>query len=110
MRNFKDAIPPQGKANKRVINGTEQDISFPAGWQDGTVINRDALMAIQGFDNVVTEFNPDGSISETNALGEVCKTEFLPDGSIRETFTANGQQMIHVTTFASDGSIIEEVQ
>lgn len=110
MRNFKDAIPPQGKANKRVINGTEQDISFPAGWQDGTVINRDALMAIQGFDNVTTVFNADGSISETNALGEVCLTEFLPGGSIRETFTANGQQMIHITSFMPSGEIVEVVQ
>lgn len=110
MRNFKDAIPPSGKANKRVINGTEQTISFPDGWQDGTVINRDALMAIQGFDNVTTVFNADGSISETNALGEICKTEFLPDGSIRETFTANGQQMIKITTFNADGSITEVIQ
>lgn len=110
MRNFKDAIPPAGKGSVRVIDGTEKNINFPAGWQDGTVINRDALMAIQGFDNVTTVFNSDGSISETNALGEVCLTEFLPDGSIRETFTANGQQMIHVTSFEDDGSIVEVVQ
>lgn len=109
MRNFKDAIPPSGKANKRVINGTEQTISFPNGWQDGTVINRDALMAIQGFDNVTTTFDQYGNILERNGLGETLYTEF-PNGNIRETFTANGQQMIKITTFNADGSISEVIQ
>lgn len=110
MRNFKDAIPPQGKGSVRVIDGTEKDISFPDGWQDGTVVNRDAMMAIQGFDNVVTTFNADGSITETNGLGETCVTTFNADGSITETFTANGQTMIHKTIFNSDGSISEVIQ
>lgn len=110
MRNFKDAIPPQGKGSVRVIDGTEKDISFPDGWQDGTTVNRDAMMAIQGFDNVVTTFNTDGSITETNALGETCVTVFNADGSITETFTAGSQQMIHKTIFNSDGSISEVIQ
>lgn len=110
MRNFTDAVPPAGKGSVRVIDGTEKYISFPDGWQDGTVINRDALMAIQGFDNVTTTFNADGSITETNGLGETCTTVFNSDGSITETFSAGGQQMIHKTTFNSDGSISEVVQ
>lgn len=107
MRNFKDAIPPQGKGSVRVIDGTEKDISFPEGWQDGTIVNRDALMAVQGFENVTTAFNDDGSISETNALGEVCVTTFNADGSITETFTAGVQTMIKTTYFDADGKIRE---
>lgn len=109
MRNFKDAIPPAGKGSVRVIDGTEKAISYPDGWQDGTVINRDALMAIQGFDNVTTTFDQYGNILETNAQGETLYTEF-PNGNIRETFTANGQQMIKITTFNADGSISEVIQ
>ena len=37
--------------------------------QDGTDINRAALMAIQGFETRSTVFNADGSFTETNALG-----------------------------------------
>lgn len=110
MRNFKDAIPPQGKGSVRTIDGAEKTIGFPDGWQDGTVVNRDAMMAIQGFDNVTTTFNTNGSITETNGLGETCVTTFNADGSITETFTANGQTMIHKTIFNSDGSISEVVQ
>lgn len=107
MRNFKDAIPPQGKGSVRVIDGTEKNISFPDGWQDGTVVNRDALMAIQGFDNVTTTFNADGSITETNALGETCVTVFNADGSITETFTAGAQVITKTTYFDASGDIRE---
>lgn len=110
MRNVTDAIPPAGKASKRLIDGSEKDIAFPEGWQDGTIVNRDLLMAMQGFDNVVTTFNPDGSITETNAQGETCVTTFNADGSITETFSAGQQQMVHKTVFNSDGSISEVVQ
>ena len=110
MRNFKDAIPPAGKGSVRVIDGTEKAISFPDGWQDGTVINRDAMMAIQGFDNVVTTFNADGSITETNALGETCVTVFNADGSITETFTAGTQTIIKKTNFLQNGNIEEVLQ
>lgn len=109
MRNFTDAIPPIGKGGVRVIDGAEKTIAFPNGWQDGTIVNRDIMMAVQGFDNVTTVFNEDGSITETNALGEVCTTTFNADGSITETFVANGQTMIKQTIFEPSGAIREEV-
>lgn len=109
MRNVTDAIPPAGKASKRLIDGSEKDIAFPEGWQNGTTVNRDLLMAMQGFDNVTTTFDQYGNILETNGKGETLYTEF-PNGNIRETFTANGQQMIKITTFNPDGSISEVIQ
>lgn len=106
MRNFKDAIPPQGKGSVRVIDGTEHGIGFPAGWQDGTIVNREIMMAIQGFDNVTTTFDQYGNVLERNSHGETLYTEF-PRGNIRETFSANGQTIVKLTTFNEDGSITE---
>ena len=42
----------------------------------GTDINRENLMAIQGFISKTTEFNSDGSIIETNSKGEKKITVF----------------------------------
>lgn len=76
--------------------------------KDGTPINRDNLMAIQGFIANNTVFNADGSITETNAKGEVLTTVFNEDGSITETFV--GEKTITKTTiFNSDGSISEVI-
>lgn len=75
--------------------------------QDGTPINREAMMAIQGFIGNTIVFNPtDGSIVETNSLGQTKTTVFNIDGSITETFV--GEYTITKTTiFNSDGSISE---
>ena len=90
MINFKDAIPPAGKGNVRKIDGTEQTVEYPDGWQNGTALNRANLMAMQGFGGVETVFNADGSISET--------------------FTAGTQVMNKTTSFNDDGSITEGIQ
>lgn len=110
MINFKDAIPPVGKGNVRKIGGTEQTVEYPDGWQDGTALNRQNLMAMQGFGGVETVFNADGSISETFQDGSTKKTVFNADGSISETFTAGTQVMIKTTRFNDDGSITEGIQ
>ena len=76
--------------------------------QDGTPINRENLMAIQGFiaNNIV--FNADGSIFETNSKGETLTTTFNDDGSIVEIF--DGEKTITKTTkFNSDGNISEVI-
>lgn len=76
--------------------------------QSGTPINRENMMAIQGFEAQTTVFNQDGSITETNADGHVKTTVFNSDGTILETFV--GQKTISKrTTFNSDGSISEEI-
>lgn len=74
----------------------------------GTPVNRDLLMAIQGFDAKTTTFNDDGSITETNGLGHTKTTTFNDDGSITETFVGE-KTITKTTTFNEDGSITEEV-
>lgn len=74
--------------------------------KDGTNINRQSLMAIQGFVAAETVFNSDGSITETNLLGQTLTTVFNADGSVTETLS--GEKTISLTTtFNSDGSISE---
>jgi hypothetical protein len=72
----------------------------------GTPINRESLMAIQGFEPLMITFNNDGSIVERNANGEEKTTTFNADGSITEIFV--GYKTITKTTkFNNDGSISE---
>ena len=71
---------------------------------EGTDINRAALMAIQGLEAVTTVFNPDGSITKTNGLGQKLKTEWLPDGSMVETLT--GDKTIKKTTKFTGGKVV----
>ena len=74
--------------------------------QNGTPINRENLMAIQGFQAKATTFNADGSITETNSDGDILTITFNSDGSITETFT--GEKTITKTTsFGVDGSVTE---
>ena len=76
--------------------------------KNGTPINRELLMAIQGFEAKTTTFNDDGSITETNGLGHKKTTRFNADGSITETFV--GEKTITKTTkFNANGSITEVV-
>ena len=74
--------------------------------QSGTPLNRDNMMAMQGFIASNTVFNADGSITETNSKGEKLTTKFNSDGSITETFV--GEKTITKTTkFNTNGSISE---
>lgn len=73
----------------------------------GTTVNRELLMALQGFYGNEVVFNADGSITETNTVGDVKQTTFNADGSITEVFTSNGTSISKQTTFNSDGSISE---
>ena len=76
--------------------------------QDGTDINRDTLMAMQGFISKTVSFNNDGSIVETNSKGETLTTTLNDDGSITEVF--KGKKTITLTTvFNNDGTISEVV-
>lgn len=76
--------------------------------QSGTPINREAMMAIQGFQAKNTVFNNDGSIMETNEDGHTLTTVFNEDGSITETFVGE-KTITKTTTFNSDGSISEVI-
>ena len=73
--------------------------------QEGTPMNRDLFMQMQGFEAGTVTFNTDGSITETGSTG-TRKTVFNSDGSITETFTGtSGMVIVKKTTFNSDGSI-----
>ena len=74
--------------------------------QNGTPINRENLMAMQGFIANNTVFNADGSITETNGKGEVLTTVFNDDGSITETFVG-GKTITKTIVFS--GNTISEV-
>ena len=76
--------------------------------ENGTPINRENLMAIQGFQAQNTVFNADGSIVQTNAAGHTLTTTF--EGStITETFTG-AKTIVKKTTFNEDGSITEVIE
>lgn len=94
--------PVSGEADTYDLEKIEGTVT-----ESGTVVNRSLLMALQGFSANQTVFNPDGSITETNADSDTKVTVFNPDGSITETFTSNGISIAKQTTFNSDGSISE---
>ena len=76
--------------------------------QNGTSINRENLMAMQGFQAKTTVFNNDGSITETNEDGHTLTTVFNSDNSITETFTG-AKTITKTTNFNNDGSISEVI-
>ena len=76
--------------------------------QNGTPINREMLMAMQGFIASNTVFNSDGSITETNSKNETLTTIFNEDGSITEIFVGE-KTIAKKTTFNNDGSISEVI-
>lgn len=76
--------------------------------QNGTPINRDNLMAVQGFVGMSTIFNADGSITETNSKGETLTTIFNADRSIVQTFVGE-KTITKTTTFNTDGGITEVI-
>ena len=75
---------------------------------NGTDINRAFLMALQGFQAQTTVFNADGSITETNGLGQTKTTVFNENGSVTETFVGE-KTITKTTTFNPDGSISEVI-
>ena len=76
--------------------------------QNGTPINRENLMAMQGFIAKTIVFDEDGSITETNSKGETLTTVFNEDGNITEVFV--GEKTITKTTvFEENGSITEVI-
>lgn len=74
--------------------------------QNGTPINRENLMAIQGIIGMTTEKQADGSILQTNAKGQTLLIVKNADGSITQTFT--GDKVI-TKTITINGNTISEV-
>lgn len=114
MKDFLDRQPTRAGRRKLIFDdgevkyATVEMADDPT--EEGTTLNREAFMNLQGFGYNHTHFNDDGSISETNALGETVITSFNEDGSITEIFTnANGLKIGKKTSFNDDGSITEEL-
>lgn len=75
---------------------------------NGTPINRNTLMAMQGFVSKSIIRNADGSITETNAFGETLTTTKNADGSVTQIFV--GEKTITKNTrITDDNTILEEV-
>ena len=72
----------------------------------GTAVNRENLMAMQGFIAKNIKLNKDGSVTETNSQNETLTTSFNLDGSVVQKFT--GQKTI-TKTITFDGEGIVEV-
>lgn len=73
----------------------------------GTPINRDNLMAIQGFDNVEITFT-ENSVIEYNPITKTTKTTtFLPNGNIIEKF--EGEKVITKTITFESNKITEVI-
>ena len=74
--------------------------------QNGTNINRESLMAIQGFQSKTIVIN-NNTIIETNSDGHTLTTTFNDDGSITEVFS--GIKTITLKTTFTENGITQEV-
>ena len=62
--------------------------------QAGTPINREAMMALQGFQASSIEFRTDGAIVETNSEGHTLTTTFDEETQIIDrVFLADGRSI-----------------
>lgn len=112
MKDFLDRQPTKvGRRKLTYEDGTSEFVTVSMAdepTEEGTPLNREAFLALQGFEGNTTVFNADGSITETNASGDSLTTFFNADGSIIERFTnAHGLSIAKTTTFSEDGSIRE---
>lgn len=110
MKDFIDRQPT--KAGRRKItyeDGTSEFVTVEMADEptvEGTLLNRETFMAIQGFEAADVVFNENGSIVETNVKGESVTTTFPEDGSVCETFrNVDGLTITKRTLFNEDGSI-----
>lgn len=97
-----------GKKIIKYENGTTETVTIESAEDatvEGTPINRENMMAIQGFFGMTTE-KKDGGILQTNAEGHTLFTIKNDDGSITQTFT--GKKVI-TKTIKKEGDKIVEV-
>lgn len=110
MKDFMDRQPTNvGRRKLTYEDGTSEFVTVEMAddpTREGTPMNREAMMAVQGFEETTTEFG-DGVITETNAEG-CTKVATFPKGYITvETFTnpATGVSISLGYYQAEDGSI-----
>ena len=114
MKDFVDRISSQGKENRRRIiyeDGTMEYVKIELADEpikDGTPINRDTFMELQGFIGMTTE-KVDGGILQTNSAKHTVFTKKDTNGNIIQTFTGTDGKLITKTIRKENGKIIEEV-
>ena len=75
---------------------------------NGTPLNRENLMALQGFISNDISFSADGSVvTETNEKGQT-KTTTFSENKVIEVFVGE-KTITKTTTFNADGSITEVI-
>ena len=74
--------------------------------QQGTAINREAMMALQGFQGKNVVFG-ENYIIETNSDGHTLTTTFNDDGSITDVFV--GEKTITLNTIFENNQLMQEV-
>ena len=116
MKEFIDRVS-SGKKIIRYENGTTQTVTIENAEDatvEGTPINRENLMAMQGF--IATKTDPptknklgEDQIIQTNVeTGEQLITTFKLNGQIEEKFIGE-KTITKTTTFNADGSISEVI-
>ena len=76
--------------------------------KSGTPLNRENMMALQGFDNRTISFGEDGTIVETNGKNQIKTISINENGEIVERF--EGEKRITKTTkFTENGKIVEVI-
>ena len=79
--------------------------------QDGTPINRENLMAIQGFVSSTVIFNQDGSMTETNEKNETLTTYPWELGEkIMQRIVFQGERTITILRTIHNGIVEEKIQ
>ena len=116
MRDFVDRVAGQPNRYKITPEGggepyfvTIERADIPS--IEGTVINRNALMALQGFAAGTTSF-PSGMVAKkVMDNGDTLEVYAEEGGSILKVFTGkeSGQQIRQRISFNADGTIREEV-
>lgn len=120
MIEFIDHIAGEGKQGRYKLtkeNGTTENVTLElndGAEVEGTPINRENLMAIQGF--IATKTDPptknklgEEQIIQTNTkTNEQLITTFKLNGQIEEKFVGE-KTITKTTTFNSDGSITEVI-
>ena len=112
MINFKDRVvstPNRYRVSKISEDLVELIPETGTITEEGTILNRSNMMAIQGLGNCETVFNSDGSIVSTYGDGSTDTTVFNEDGTITETFLNGESVIVKTITFNLDGSISEVI-
>lgn len=112
MKDFVNRVPAVGKAGRVKMTDDSGTVTYQTieradePIEQGTKLNREAFLAVQGMENSNVVFNADGSITQTFDTG-VLTVVFNADGSITQTFTGTQSNLniTKTTVFNANGSI-----